>query len=437
MRASFCASRPPSLLLLAALALSLAACGREAPAPADETPGPGADAAAEAGSPADGADAPTREEGESDGSGAPLPGGAGLDGRLVLIAAGAAPGGNGVFRYDPEGGERARLWDTGPEVTDWSVAPGGARAAYRASEREPVREALVLRELRPEAPPRELAAVAVDTESVRLAGYAWSTDGDAIAYGRQIGAPQRVADGEPYAWELHIAGATPEDAAARTSNDRLVWRAEGEALGPVALSVAGWAPERGLAVLRETAGDGGPDLALRVIDTGIGQEVARWEPPVPGARPMVAPGALRAAWLGPDGRIDLLDVESGEVTPWIEGRAGLRVFGALWSPDGERLAWSESEGEALEETAAVRVARALPAEADGARFAREGDSLRPLAFAPEGERLLLVAAPAGEVEGRVLLLADPSGGRLDELPQRLPTGHWGAAWLADRAAARP
>jgi hypothetical protein len=185
--------RCPRAAGLALVCLLAAGCGRATPT---VSPGPTGSAPGEGGIPPAGQASHTDAAGGAAATAGDAPGGdrAGhppppeLEGRLV-VASVDDPAPRGVVdAFALPGGERTRLWDTGPETSAWRMAPDGRSVAYLAALREPTEiERLVVRSIEADAPEREAAAS--EATASRLAGFAWSADGRSIAAIRQVGFP--------------------------------------------------------------------------------------------------------------------------------------------------------------------------------------------------------------------------------------------------------
>lgn len=373
-----------------------------------------------------------------------------LPGRLVAIAPDPEDFRNWATVLDLEAATDVMLWETadGVNASDWSPAPDGSRVAYRAIERlgeaTVAKESIIVRELTADATPREI--VSVDTARARLAGFVWSADGRAIAYGRRVGGGAGAASNTPpvaEAWEVRIididpaaveaVALTPEPGAAMPG-DRVVWRADGAAVGSAALSVAGWDPAAGRIALTEVAGEARVASAVRIIDTKAGEEVGRVDIEAPALSVVPSPGGRYLALPEWDTtpptppRMRVLTPASAEVTHLASLEPGIAINGPAWSPDGAWLAWVELPADP---TGPPRV-RAMPVTGEGAGFTATLEGSRDaqhLAFAPDG-RAVVVSLSAGETEtwDRIEALRVPDGRRLP-LPWAPPAGTWGMGWV--------
>ena len=113
-----------------------------------------------------------------------------IRGRLLSISAAEVGIQTRAMLSDLEDGSKRSLWTTatGANTADWQLSPNTEQLAYRQILRSSPREAietLVVRDLDVGSAAEMVAAA--DTDTTRLAGYAWSADSSALAYGRQVG----------------------------------------------------------------------------------------------------------------------------------------------------------------------------------------------------------------------------------------------------------
>ena len=360
-----------------------------------------------------------------------------LAGRIVVIAADDAIDDptNVAWAFDPERGEGRRLWRTEePEVLEWRAAPVGAAAAYRESwHAEPKTEALAARGLAEEAEADYL--VLLDAEIARLAGHVWAPGGDALAYGRQLGAPAAFAGGEALSgWELR-ALSVGGSRMTSDSNDRVLWRVPEETLAGWSPRLLAWDPAAGRALLSATPIDGAFAQELWSVPLG-GGGLERIVPETPAREVRSAPAGEAVAWLDVDGVLRLLDAADGaERAAWpaLGSVADGFATRVLWSTDGRWLAWTvfgaEAEGG---ERSRVWLAEATAPDRPPWEVRLANASAQALAFGPEGS-LLLGAGPPGADELLAALVVDPTLDHVAafELGWSLPRGTWDVAWIVD------
>ncbi len=347
---------------------------------------------------------------------------------------------NVAWSYEPVGGEATRLWRTEePEVLAWRASPDGRHASYRESwHAEPRTEALVARALEPGAEADYL--VLLDPEVGRLAGHAWAPSSDAIAYGRQLGGPERFDnEGEgPTGWELRavsVGGARSEN----DSNDRVLWRAEPDDAAAWAPRLLAWHPESARAIVVAAPRDGGLLTELWWVDTAAGRLAARHAPLTPAIEAAVAPGGQRVAWLDPEGGLSVWDVDTGaEIAAWPAPPGSGFATRPLWSADGAWVAWTVYHDDGATTRGTVRWARVADA-ADAHVIERPDWSVEPLAFGPVNELLVAAealtppdpTAPVTELPERELWIVETPDAAPGAAGWSLPTGAWDAAWAAE------
>jgi hypothetical protein len=396
-------------------------------------------------------DAPPQGEGLiEEGEAALAPGGAGsaygdlgLEGRLLWIEAPDDRVDNIASVLDLSSGETTRLWSTGTgtNLSDVALSPDGSKIAYRLVQRESAPpEAIMVRRLAPGAEPMVIATI--ETDVGHLTGFAWAPDGTGIAYGRQLGHLRVNENGaSPFdRWELHVASADGLDAAnGHTASDTAVWAIDGQELGPVALHVVAWDPSAGLVAVTETPADGGAAVAVRLVDTAVGEE-----------RDRVPAGVLEFEAVGsPDGRfvampdaevgsarLTVLEVPAGETFEVLTGESAT-VGAPIWSADSSWLGWTShvcgDDIAGLEDCTvhALPVPSLLSGITDDAfGHAVKGESYRALAFDPDAGYMLVAETLPGEVAwaGLSAHALDGSGEGL-ALPWQPPHGAWFAAWV--------
>jgi hypothetical protein len=374
-----------------------------------------------------------------------------LPGRIVAIAAMASGDRNQVVAIDPASGATEPLWTTpeGGNASDWSPAPDGRQVAYRLIQRSsPLEavEAIVVRELAPEAAP--IIVAGLDTSTARLAGFVWAPDGRRIAYlkrrGALLGAGAPTSSEETLgapapgdAWELHVVEWAEREAGTGpvVPDDRVIWQSPITEPASDEVALVGWDPAGERAALAEVAGDSGITKTVLLIDPVSGEDVERHDINLPPASIAPSPDGRRLALpeleanlplLPSPPRLRLLELATGEITD-LTTPAGFAAPGdVVWAPDASWLAWQEypADGSA----SSVRVA---PAAGDRPGFVvrLDGASAQPLAFAPDASALLVgVAAPAGGPPERLAIVQVPGGERTD-LPWTAPADAWGMSWL--------
>lgn len=417
-------------------------------------------------------------------------------GRIVTIAAVDDPARpRNVAQAWAAGAAAANdLWETDSEISDWLPSPDGRRAMYRIVwHYVPKTEALVVRALTPGAPERYV--VMGEPELGRLAGQVWSPDGDALAYGKQVGhvesfsgaggtrrwemravslGPPSEADGAaamtgaagPYAPGAAPATADAPPALDGRAADRRLFALDGAALGANAFTLVAWSPERARAAVLEVPAAGGGVQALRIYDTKDGHLVARVAPGGDDARVAASADGTRVAWLSAAAGVGTVDVATGQWRPVRAVDEGYEPIGLVWSFDGRWLAWAERSERAAEPRGSA--APGGPAEvgpaANVAILALRPGGWRPLstlrvgslrversdgganlpAIAPDGGAGLLTDVRA---DGAALLLSAPlERWRPEAVPvvdadllrseRVVNPGIWGLGWWPDEAAGR-
>ncbi len=383
---------------------------------------------------------------------APLPA-AQLQGRIIALAAGEDGAGNVAHAIDPVSGHATELWqiERGTTVSEWRVSPDGRRVAYRRTKDDgSAREALVVRDLATGATPVTLAVM--DISDARLAGFVWSPDGKALAFGREVGAAssREPAAASARGWELHVVAADVtaggvgggDAAEANPAADRILCEMQGSDLGSQLPILVGWRPTARRAAVLELARDAGFGNTVRVIDTVTGEEVAS----------LVVNVIVRGVIASPDGRllalleaeaeprrVRLLDQASGVVVDVAPIPAGWVPGTPVWSPEGRWLAWTERPGADAGASGKVVVIRAARPDRIGGRLdgealfslELEGQGTEAVAFSPSGDVLLVAEAEPYSVEPSrlsVYRVPDGEGGPLAWAP---PAGTWHIGWVSD------
>jgi hypothetical protein len=426
------------LLILGVLLIGLGACSgkRDAGDPAQQSE-PSSDSGQAGGSAKSGADLPPLELDS-------------LSGQLIAIAASQSGVSNRASSFALSDGRRETLWATaeGGNVSDWLPAPDRKRVAYRMIQRAPgepavATESLLVQALEADAPPIELAQA--DTALARLAGFAWSPEGDSLAYGRQVGGlagAEQSRDAAAPSWELRTVLA--ESPKASSLNDRVVWRLEGAAVGPNNLSLAAWDPASKRAALVELAGDSGLPGSIRIVDLDSGDEAASF--PLGGTSLHALPsgdGTLLAlstnTATGHELRvIELANAKIREIET-AEQRSSIK--GPIWSPDGGLLAWDlrrrleGSAGGGLGASGAADRSLRLQAPLAGSAAKElsatsEGSWPTPLAFSPDGGFLLVGEVASEDAIGwDRLVVHDLQTGASAALTWQLPPYTWSVFWV--------
>lgn len=440
---------PVSLAL--ALTLALSGCRQATPPvgptpPAAEAPGDRTTAGAEI--PAASAPSPSRAAVDSRAS-------ARLTGRVIAMAALATSTQNQAVAIDPTSGTTELLWTTeeGGNVSDWSPAPSGLDVAYRMIQRSsPLEavEAIVVRGLQAGAAP--LIVAGVDTSTARLAGFVWAPEGRRIAYLRRSGGlPGGIASanetggspgaGDPASaptssgsageWVLHVVEwpAPSADGAPVVPSDQKVWTIGIDPADTVDLVLVGWDPASGRAALAELAGDSGLARGIRLVDTGTGTVVQRFDVSLPPANLAASPDgrwlALPESDASPPG-VRLLELATGKITELATFMGDTMPGEAVWAPDASWLAWPE-----LSSGGAPATVRVLPLTGDDLDFVvnLDGANAQPLAFAPDGSALLVGAASIAEGPPERLVVATVPGGAPSELSWPPPADAWALSWV--------
>jgi hypothetical protein len=221
-------------------------------------------------------------------------------------------------------------------------------------------------------------------------------------------------------------------------DDRLLWRAEGEALGPNPLSLVAWDPAGGRAALLEQAADSGVTLGVRLVDTRAGEELERVETdggpeswselaPSPEGRHLLLAEAGET-----EAHLHLIELSLGSVrtlSPAAPGE-GRQARQLLWDGQGRGAAWSRVPlaGAAAEETS---IGLLTLDEGESTRsLAIQGGDAAALAFSPDG-RFLLVGEredPFGLGWSRLVIHELDTGARA-ELGWTLPEDSWVVYWV--------
>ncbi len=366
-------------------------------------------------------------------------------GRLVVMAQDLAAERNQAQELDPGTGAWRPLWATSTlgNVADWRPAPDGRRVVYRIIQRsspEDAVEALILRDLRPEAPARTL--VVVDAGHARLAGFAWAPEGDRVAFGLQeLPGGSDGGAGDPGGWSLRsvvvdAVGAPAGDgsgAAGTATGGRLgtlLWRAPAAPDRPLELALEAYDPARSRAAVSELAADSGIVASLRLIDLAQGAELAAVPVTLAGLAPAAGPGRLALAEGAPlADHLRLLDLADGGLRELLRPPTGATLGRPLWSADGRRLAL------ALYPVGVAAATEILVLDPDRdsptARFTLPGSNAAPLAFSPDGRWLLAQPGEADEAFGARLVLLPAEGGEPSPARVTLPAGAWALSWLPD------
>jgi Tol biopolymer transport system component len=199
-----------------------------------------------------------------------------------------------------------RKLSIGPPCPQWS--PDGSQIAYLA---------LPQRELRVSTLDGQERVLDSITPSFVDGPFAWSPDGDAIAY--------TTTDG---VWVGSLDGSAPT----------LVWRTDGR---PVSVS---WSPRGELAVtvLTEVAESGGTrDVrTVHVVDVDTGSERSLDTIHVYDYGAAWSPDGSRLAFVDEKGDVRLSDRNDSSMTtlsPRYEDGRQMHFWDVTWSPDGERL----------------------------------------------------------------------------------------------------
>jgi hypothetical protein len=377
-----------------------------------------------------------------------------------MIAMAALPTGtqNQAVAIDPTGGATEVLWTTeeGGNVSDWSPAPNGLDIAYRMIQRSsPLEavEAIVVRSLQAGAAP--LIVTGVDTSAARLAGFVWAPEGRRIAYLKRSGvlpgggASVNEPAGSPGTdgpsstpaspsstgeWALHVVewSAPAAEGAPIVPRDQTIWTAgfdPADPADPVELVLVGWDPASGRAALAEIAGDSGLASAIRLVDTGTGADLQRFDVSLPPANLAAAPDgrwlALPESEASPPG-VRLLEMATGEITDLATFMGDTAPGKAVWAPDASWLAWPE-----LAASGAPATVRVLPLTGDDADFVvkLDGANAQALAFAPDASALLVGAASIAEGPPERLTVAALPGGARNELGWLPPADAWALSWV--------
>ncbi len=351
-----------------------------------------------------------------------------LSGRLIIASVDDPEPRGVVDAFDPVSGERTRLWATGPETSAWSMAPDGLLVAYLASVREPSEiERLVIRALAVGAEERIVSGN--EAAVSRFAGYSWSADGKTIAAIRQIGFPGSQPDADAR-WELALLAVADGDEFAESANERVIWSVAAAETGGVALSLAAWDSTSGRAVVLESGLDGGPVVALRVIDTVQGSELMRQSIAGAGEGFRASSDGTHLAWI----RIDngaIVVFHLADATHALEVPSDTEVVrdNLVWSDDAGRLAWREDGAPGL--AAETRVVVAEVGNGGSLQVhALSGRALRPLAFSPDDDSLLVgVGLPEGIETSELHFVAPMSDAEPSALGWTAPAGRWGLSWV--------
>ena len=350
-----------------------------------------------------------------------------LAGRLIIASVDDREPRGVVDAFDPASGERTRLWDTGPETSAWTIAPDGHAVAYLAAVRQPTAiERLIVQATVPNAEPRIVAGG--EAATARFSGFAWADDARTIVTMRQIGFPgsEQASDAR---WELQLLAVEEGDANAFSTNERVIWLADATEVGPVALSVAAWDSGVGRVAVLESGLDGGPVVAVRLIDTARGEPIARLSLDAPGEGFKASSSGDRLAWSSvSDGSITILRLADGQIATTIPNPTGAKRDSLVWSPDSWQLAWRE-DGPAGAAADTQVVVVDLDDGGPPKPHHLTGSALRPLAFSLDGEFLLVGAGMPNGVETREARILDPEGDTAPiDLEWSLPDGRWGVAW---------
>ena len=431
------------LAAVAALGLlvALAACDDGGEAPAEEPL-----AVSTTGGP-ESSGGETEERGPEPGgvAGGTMPAGGRLSGYVVSVGIQADGTGNEARRTDAGTGATTVLWTTDDKATlsDWRLAPDGRRAAYRITlpDGEPP-EALVVRELSTGAEP--VTVITTDVASARLSGFIWAPESDALLYGLETGESLGFEPGgapSARALELHEV----ELGADGPTADRVAWRADGEALGAVYLTVVAWDRGSGHVALVEVGADGGAPSALRFVDLASGDVESREWRLLQSTDAVASPDGAFLAVAGRCG-LRMLNVS------FIEGSAEDResncrppATAPLWSPDLRGLAWTDLATSAeLGADVSVRVhfihVRPTAAQTSNPRYfppdfstTVEGEGTRALAVIEDagfGQALLVGIADPGMVEPtRLVAYVLDEGGAILPVPWSPPSGTWWIGWV--------
>jgi dipeptidyl aminopeptidase/acylaminoacyl peptidase len=183
---------------------------------------------------------------------------------------------------------------------------------------------------------------------------------------------------------------------------------------PGRVSAAAWSPDGFRVAYRRAGGLGvvaGDGTAPRVLAAAVAPAGPAWRPG--------APHTL--AWVDPEGRVTVRDVDSGALV-W-RSPVGVGAARALsWSADGRVALVQSTDGLRLVDPAADRVSRVrLPA----------GDRAVAAAWAPRGRRLAVVARSKGAGD-LTRVLVSRGGARIADRPVFATTGRLASpAWSPD------
>jgi hypothetical protein len=160
--------------------------------------------------------------------------------------------------------------------------------------------------------------------------------------------------------------------------------------------------------------------ALRVVG-GNGREDRELRRAVGGAAPAWRPGAFELAFSTVDGRIELLDTETGRTT-WrtVPGEVPKQL---VWSEDGQRLlALGDQSLRVLTESGQKLFSLRLPVGPSGVAFVRDSHRFVMVRYSPATGRsdLVLLQAEADPGEARFLYSAPGEFGSL----AMSPNGNW-------------
>ena len=413
-------TRPLLLLLLLLVAgTSLGACKTNPAAPddgskvsesvdeADQNPGDGAGGAKGSDSEGSGQDGDDLDSAQSESGG--QAGGdadslrpAGVRGRLLSISAAEVGIQTRAMLSDLEDASRHSLWTTasGANTADWRLSPDAKQLAYRQILRSSPREAiesLVVRNLAAGAAAEMVAAA--DTATTRLAGYAWSSDASALAYGRQVGGlikEQSSPDiGIPPIWELHVA--TAGAASGISIQDRVVWSLEGDEVVDASLRVESWSDRADRIIVAVSDQDSGQRTRLLLIDTQEGElaqdiDIAGFSGDI-----AASPDGRWLAICG-TGQLRLLRLPSGEILDLEDPNPEAFLDHPIWKPSSQGLVWRSRTYAGGAELSELRIQSWNVGEKESLELGLaevEGSDLleqsRPMAFDAEGRRLFIAS----------------------------------------------